>query len=236
MDELGASLALQNCPPPRRETHKPVAKITLIGRESRPMSARHTIIKQARDNGELVYDFNQRHTPQYKRSPRDFCAGLSIQWLALHLAGKDYAYDTAKKLLDDPGDEPLDVQDVYEKQGHLKAFEKVGLKRKDKETTVPGAVQAGQLVAAASEAGLYFLRIRHDEDSGHAVAFQCQKASGDLSFLYFDGNLGTFSLASSKRFQTWFDDVIGRPLLEGGDTYQSHYAHKWILYRLVAKS
>jgi hypothetical protein len=200
------------------------------------MSARHTIIKQARDNGELVYAFDQAHTPQFKRSRRDFCAGLALQWLALQLAGKDYAYNERKKVLEDPGDEPLDVQDVYEKQGHLKAFEQVGLKRKEHEKVVPGAVQPGRLVEATSDAGLYFLRLRHDKGSGHAVGLQCQGGPGDgLVYVYFDPNLGEFSLGSSKRFQEWFDDVIGRPLLEDGDTYQSHYARQWVLHRLVAK-
>jgi hypothetical protein len=199
------------------------------------MSARHSIIKEARDNDELVYDFNQTHTPQFRQSHRDFCAGLSIEWLGLHLGGKDYDYDSRKKMLDDPGDEPVDLQKVYETQGHMKAFAKVGLKRKKHETTVRGAVQPGRLVEAASDAGLYFLRIRHDKNSGHALAFQCQSSSNNgLSFTYFDANLGSFSLDTATRFQQWFDDVISRPLLDGGESYQDHYAEEWILYPLAA--
>jgi hypothetical protein len=199
------------------------------------MSVRFSIIKQARDDNELVYDFNQRHTPQYKRTQHDFCAGLSLRWLALHLAGKDYAYDDKKMVLDDPGDEPVDVQDIYENQGHLKGFTKVGLKRKDNETTVPGAVQAGRLMQSATAPGMYFLRIRHDSSSGHALAFRSYSFGGDnRAICYFDANLGSFYFGNSKIFQNWFDDVISKPLLGGGDSYEKHYAHEWILYRLIA--
>jgi hypothetical protein len=206
------------------------------------MSVRHSIIRQARADNELVYDFNQRNSPQFKSNNHDFCAGLALKWLALRNQGwdHDYPYDETTKVLTDPGDEPLDLQDVYEKQGHLKAFDEVGFKRKSNETTVPGAVQPGRLVQAATDAGMYFLRIRHKDTkgavSGHAVAFRSYRFSSDgRAICYFDANLGSFYFGNSKIFQDWFNDVISKPLLGPNESYEQHYAHEWILYPLVVK-
>jgi hypothetical protein len=212
------------------------------------MSARHTIIENARKStgrgpAYLVYDFNQRHTPQFKRTVdpntrtgTDFCAGLALQWLALHKAGDDYAYDEKKAVLVDPGDEPMRVQKVYLDRGHAKAFDEVGLKEEWNKTT-KNAVQPGPLLDAASAPGMYFLQIRHTRDNGHAVAFTIHSwgtRARERAINYFDANLGAFYFGSRDQFQDWFDWVISLPLLpENAASYESYYADHWTLFRLT---
>ncbi len=193
--------------------------------------SRQSIIAEAKRNYELVYDINQRHTIQYRQSQRDFCAGLSIKWLALRNAGQDYPYDDATKLVTDPGQEPLDIQDVYETQGHARAFAAVKL-RKDSELSTEIAVAA--VVRAATQPGMYFLRLRHDDNSGHAVAFRSYGWGTDArAFCYFDANLGSFYFGNAPRFQEWFAGVLREPLRGPNESYMSYYAYKWLLYRLV---
>jgi hypothetical protein len=92
------------------------------------MSNRQTILHKAETKGELVYAFNQRDTVPSKQSGaadrgnEDYCAGLSIKWLGLRLAGRDYAFDPGKKLLTDPGKDARTYQDTYEKQGRVAAL------------------------------------------------------------------------------------------------------------------
>jgi hypothetical protein len=214
------------------------------------MASRHTIIKQARDGtgrgpAYLVYDFNQRHTPQFKQTVDptthvgvDFCAGLALEWLALRRAGKDYDYDEQKEVLTDPGDEPMQVQRVYLDQGHAKAFDKVGLKEEWNRWT-DNAVQPGPLLAAAAQPGMYFLQIRHTRESGHAVAFTTHGwGTDERAVNYFDANLGAFYFGNRKQFQDWFDWVLSLPLLESGNppkpaSYEDYYADHWTVFRLA---
>jgi hypothetical protein len=152
--------------------------------------------------------------------------------LALHKAGKDYPYDEKREVLDDPGDEPMDVQAVYLKQGHGRAFARVGLTEESQRST-RNAVQPGPLLDAASQPGRYFLQIRHTSTDGHAVAFTIHSfGKTERAINYFDANIGSFYFGCRGQFQDWFDWVLGLPLLGKGESYESFYADHWTLFRL----
>jgi Yersinia/Haemophilus virulence surface antigen len=196
------------------------------------MGVRESIIRQAQDKNELIYDFNQRHTAQYKQTQHDFCAGLTLEWLILRLGPTPWRNEEVE-LTGQALDDAVDLQDVYENQGHGKGFDKSGLEEKDNPTKVTGAVQPGRLVDAAATQGMYFLQIRHDESHGHVVAFRSFSFGRDVAVKYFDANLGSFYFGNSKRFREWFDWVIRQPLFEAGQTYEQKYAHHWTLFHLV---
>jgi hypothetical protein len=70
-----------------------------------------------------------------------------------------------------------------------------------------------------------------------AVAFTLHGwGTNERALNYFDANLGAFYFVSKDRFQDWFDWVISLPLLDGGESYESHYTHHWTLFRLTKKS
>jgi hypothetical protein len=206
------------------------------------MLGRSTIIQNARTStgrgpAYLVYEFNQRHTLQYKLTGTDFCAGLALRWLVLHMRGKDFAYDDKTQVLSDPGDEPMQIQNVYV-TGHAKGFSQAGLKE-DWQKSTKHAVQPGLLMDTASTSGMYFLQLRHTAESGHAVALTIHSfGASERAVNYFDANLGSFYFGCRHDFVDWFDWVLSLPMLPIGTppkptSYESHYADHWTLFRLT---
>jgi hypothetical protein len=153
---------------------------------------------------------------------------------------KDYAYDDKKQVLVDPGAEPMQIQRVYQDQGHAKGFDQAGL-TEDWHKSKKHAVQPGPLMDTASKSGMYFLQLRRSADSGHALAFTMHtfgQGENERAVNYFDANLGAFYFGCRHDFLDWFDWVISLPLLPMGNppqptSYESHYADHWTVFRLT---
>lgn len=170
--------------------------------------------------GQLVYAFDQERPVEargYTVPDNGYCVGLTLRWIALRFAGKDYEYNAKGHLGLRADFEALRSQ-YKSRQTPGGPFARAAAVLRDfgistnpgRSAQLPGAVSADMLInATRAHDGLYYIEMRGKDETGkeHAHALAIQRDSHGAGYRFFDSNEGHFVLKDTAHFKTfliWF--------------------------------
>jgi virulence surface antigen len=175
--------------------------------------------EKARKDGDLLYAFDQERPVETHGIPKPengYCVGLTLRWIALRYAGKDYEYDAEKKEGVKADYEALASQ-YRSKSTPGGPFRRAEAVLRDFYiSTNPGLyaqfshpASADMLIKAITHDGLYYIEMRGMKPNGeeHAHALAIQRERHGAVYRLFDSNEGHFVLkgaAHFKKFLAWF--------------------------------